>query len=260
MDPVLLKRPSSAIRIGSPDTFLFPETESKMRSYRRRAPRFVVCVLGVWMLPSVARAQVGQADQPSPLRQPIETVADIPLECPQLPPTVHVDAMLQPVVTRLLARSATFRRQCAAIGQAVRLTIDVRLVPRLTPSTTRARATAGRYEFGFLAIVIEIVIGTDYAELLAHEFEHALEQIEQVDLAALARTAPERVNEVGRGEFDTARARDAGRAAAAEVSGALDPSLTAARGQIARMARQTWRALSRVEPVRGPRMAQIHRK
>jgi hypothetical protein len=226
-----------------------------MRSYRRAVP-FVVCVLGLWMMPSVARAQVRQVEQPLPLLQRPESV----VECRQMPPTVRVDAMLQPVVTHLLARSATFRRQCAAIVQAARLDIDVRLVPRLTPSTTRARASVSRYEFGFLAIVIEIVIGTDYAELLPHEFEHALEQIEHVDLAALARTAPDRANEVGRGEFETARARDAGRAAVAEVSGALDPTLVAARGQVARMARQTWRALSRVEPLRGPGMPQIHRK
>jgi hypothetical protein len=219
-----------------------------------------MCVLGLPVATSVARAQVLADQSPSPLERGARRTAMASPECLQMPATVRIDPMLQPVVTRLLARSATFRRQCAALADARHLRIDVQLVPRFTPSNTRARATARRYEFGFLAIVIEIAIGADYAELLPHEFEHALEQIEHLDLATLARTAPDRASELAHGVFETARARDAGRAAASEVDGPLDPAVAAARGQIARMARQTWRALSRVEPVRGPRMPQIHRK
>ena len=55
------------------------------------------------------------------------------------------------------------------------------------------------------------------AELLAHELEHVIEQMEGVNLARLAREYAPLVSRDEVGAYETARATAAGRAAAAEV-------------------------------------------
>jgi hypothetical protein len=176
-----------------------------------------------------------------------------------LPPTVQVDPNLGPTVARLLERSATFRRQCEAIARAPGVRVEVRLVPRFPSSLTRAKATVNRYEYGRMAVLVEIAAGGDYAELLAHEFEHVTEQIDRVDLAALARSKAGGAARVSEGAYETVRAIEAGRAAAAEADGALDPAVRTAGNGLARAARTTWRRLGQVEAV-APDPTQFHRK
>src|SRR5262245_62000830 len=166
-----------------------------MSSYRRRAVVMFVMYLFGAPAPALSQPENG---------------------CRHLPSTVRVDPMLEPIVADLLARSAIVRRQCGIFERVSALRIDVRLVQKM-PAMTRARATARRFEFGLLSVVVEIPLGGNYAELLAHEFEHVVEQIERIDLSALARTGSEAASEPDSGVFETTRARDAGLAAAAEV-------------------------------------------
>jgi hypothetical protein len=58
--------------------------------------------------------------------------------------------------------------------------------------------------------------GTDYSELIGHEFEHLLEQVEGLDLRRLARVRGSGVWSVERELFESDRAQDAGRIVAAE--------------------------------------------
>jgi hypothetical protein len=64
---------------------------------------------------------------------------------------------------------------------------------------------------------VKIFMPNDYVELIGHEFEHLLEQIEGLDLAALAEMSRQaRRHEDG--AFETVRALDAGRKVKAEYS------------------------------------------
>jgi hypothetical protein len=89
--------------------------------------------------------------------------------------------------------AATFRRQCSRI-------ID-------TPNVLVRRA-------GRLEADIYIVRQNMFVELLAHELEHVIEQLEGLDLQLAARQGRGRVRE---GAYETRRAIEAGRKVAAEV-------------------------------------------
>jgi hypothetical protein len=67
-----------------------------------------------------------------------------------------------------------------------------------------------------VSAVVEIAAPCNCAELIGHEFEHLVEQIEGIDLRALAsrRGAGVSVNEIG--AFETDRAQKAGRLVADE--------------------------------------------
>ncbi len=58
---------------------------------------------------------------------------------------------------------------------------------------------------------------SDLIELIAHEVEHIIEQLDGLDLARLARLAPVTVWATGDQRFETQRATQMGRLVAAEV-------------------------------------------
>ena len=75
---------------------------------------------------------------------------------------------------------------------------------------------------------IELPSVTDLTELLAIELERVVEQLEGLDLRALARRRGQGVAEVQQGVYETARARAAGLQVYREVYGGTDPALEAA--------------------------------
>jgi hypothetical protein len=64
---------------------------------------------------------------------------------------------------------------------------------------------------------VNVPPGRDHAELVAHEFEHVIEQIEGLDLRRLSKQHGAGVWEVERGWFESGRALDVGRMVRAEV-------------------------------------------
>lgn len=140
-----------------------------------------------------------------------------------LPPNIQVGAFLREPVEALLRASETFRRQCARIG-GTRLVRVVVVSGTGAPlqSGARARARINRHGLGLLFAVIELPLLADFQELLPHELEHVIEQIEGRDLAALARSGEGGVVELAGGMFETERARAAGLAAAREALGFAD--------------------------------------
>ena len=161
----------------------------------------------------------------------------------QLPWNVQVSAPLQSVVETLLQKSATIRRQSAAIGRVARVRVAMNLVSPVGGAGRGARATVRRYEAGFLNAVIDIPAGPDLPELIAHEFEHVLEQIEGLNLSVLSRMRSTGVVQLADGSFETERAHAAGRAAAMEATPDVDPRVAAAGRQVTRVARAAWHAL-----------------
>jgi hypothetical protein len=129
---------------------------------------------------------------------------------PQEPPQAcagvmpaNVDAhLLSGELLALLRRSETFRAQCSRIAAEPRLRVTLDLVNTL--DSGRAQTTFRRCGSGTLVAEILVVFGENYRELLAHEFEHVLEQIEHVDLRREA--AVGRAWQLAGGAFETRRA------------------------------------------------------
>jgi len=160
--------------------------------------RFVLVVLLVGMLnwPEGARAE--------PERPPIAG-------------TFHIDVPLRPTVRDMLARSVTFRRQWNVVKAGRRVHVAVFLADDTLGPACRARTTIRKYSSGLLFAVVLIAPSGDYPELLAHELEHVIEQIEGVNLAALARSGSTSVWERPDGAFETVRAQNAGLAVVTEL-------------------------------------------
>ena len=119
----------------------------------------------------------------------------------------NIDAgMLQPVAIGLLQRSATFQKQCQRIAGTAALRISVRVV--YATASGRAQTTITRYEAGALRAEVWIRFGEDYYELLAHELEHVLEQVDGVVLSE--EMAARRAWLTETGAFETKRASEAG--------------------------------------------------
>lgn len=127
---------------------------------------------------------------------------------------------LRKVIESMLQASPTFRRQCARLAAESRLTIEVALVA-VEPSRTSRATTQFAVGVGGL-LVARIMIGPagPVDELLAHEFEHVLEQLDGVDLESLARRQATGVSVVDGSRFETVRAATVGRQVAEEIRNA----------------------------------------
>jgi hypothetical protein len=138
---------------------------------------------------------------------------------PVVPSVIQVDARLEPLVARMLARSPTFRRQCRAIADIPGVVVVVRLVPPAKRTDVHATTELHRYGSGLVVARVAVPAAVPQAELIAHEFEHVLEFAEGVDLAALVTASPGEASRASDGSFETRRAVAVGRAANAEFYG-----------------------------------------
>ena len=121
---------------------------------------------------------------------------------PNLEPGIYL-----PVVQEMLKRSPTFRRQCWRITTASELVVT--LQPGSRPMVTRVRARTRISRDGHrLVAYIEIFSPDQAAELIAHELEHVIEQLDGVDLASKADAA---MSGVRRGEAPELGIRDRAR-------------------------------------------------
>ena len=154
----------------------------------------------------------------------------------RLPDSIQLGDGLQSMVRWALEHSPTFRQQCRVLAAAPRLRATVSVAPRLAGATSRARTSFREGRWGALAADIEIRSVPDLTELLAHEFEHVIEQLDGADLQALAKEGEAR--RLPGGAFETDRAIAAGQQVAGEV---VDNAPDRVRGAGA----SVWRALRR---------------
>jgi hypothetical protein len=140
--------------------------------------------------------------------------------CETLAGTLRIAPALKPVVTAMCRRAPTFRRQVVRLARQHGL--DVTVSPALVLANERARARTAmtRVDGQLRSAIVEVPYGDSVAvvELVAHEFEHILEQLDEVDLAAWAgRSGVERLG-ASRPDtpFETERARQIGRLVAIE--------------------------------------------
>jgi hypothetical protein len=122
-----------------------------------------------------------------------------------IPVNIRVGMFAQDVLA-LLQSSATFRAQCERIAAARQARVTITLVQ--SAALARAETTITRYEAGALRADVRIQFGRDYRELIGHEFEHVIEQLDGVNLLAEARSGRAWLVDVN--VFETRRASDAG--------------------------------------------------
>ena len=132
-----------------------------------------------------------------------------------LPANVFLLHDIEEPLQRIYERAPSFRAQCARIAAAKGLRVTVRIDPSM-PSRCRAFTRLRRSGTQIFADV-HLRPSSDHAEMLAHEFEHVLEQIEGLNLHTLSRVKGSGVREVEFAVFETDRAQAAGEAVAAET-------------------------------------------
>ena len=134
-----------------------------------------------------------------------------------LPPNLIAAAVYRELLESMLERSATFRRQCRRLAGTPALTVTLRPAPAAL-SGVRARTRFGRAG-GVLVAAVEILTLHDPVELIAHEIEHVIEQLDGVDLVSKAFVAQSGV-QAARNDataFETTRATRVGLRVAGEV-------------------------------------------
>jgi hypothetical protein len=145
-------------------------------------------------------------------------VAAEPQQCRRspIPSNVELAHDLEKVLARIYERSPAFRAQCERIASAGNLRVTVRIDTSI-PAHCRAFTIIHRRGDNITADV-HLPASNGLIELVGHEFEHLLEQIEGLDLRRLARVKGSGVHEREGRMFETDRARAAGRVVAAEMS------------------------------------------
>lgn len=136
-----------------------------------------------------------------------------------LPPNLHVSPIHRELVESMARQSPTFRRQLLRIASEPGLTVDVQAIPATHILGARAATRIVRQSGGGLAARIELTRLDDVVELMAHEIEHVIEQIDGVDLAAYASLPDSGVHAVAHdgAAFETVRATRVGVNVAQEV-------------------------------------------
>jgi hypothetical protein len=141
-----------------------------------------------------------------------------------LPANLRVDRAFACVVQVMAERSPTFRRQLARLAATPELTVIVR--PSGIDRDRDARALTRFARAGADLRGAEVLVARDQhamvPELIGHELEHVIEQLDQADLP---RHAEAHASGVTRGPrdavfakyFETERAREIGRKVSREV-------------------------------------------
>ena len=141
-----------------------------------------------------------------------------PVSCPRtLPDNIELPRDLERILARVYRGSATFRAQCDRIGAAGgTLAVNVRLDTGI-PSSYQAFTMIGRRGHALSADVHLPPAAIAIAELVGHEFEHILEQLDGHNLPQLANSHATGVWYSGSDVIETDRAIRAGRTVGDEL-------------------------------------------
>jgi hypothetical protein len=136
-----------------------------------------------------------------------------------IPACIEASEPLRPILQTMWDRSPTFRRQCARIGGA-RLQVVLDLGTALQVGRRRARASFVASNGRFVRAEIHVLWNPhSIVELVAHELEHVIEQLDGVQLTGRAQAG---VYRSASGAFETARAIYIGEQVAREVRRSRD--------------------------------------
>ncbi|MEP6918333.1 MAG: hypothetical protein ABJC89_21985 [Acidobacteriota bacterium] len=146
---------------------------------------------------------------------------------PAGPPNLIAAPDIRQLAATMWQGSPTFRRQSARIAAAPGLQISIQQGMPKPGAPTRAETTCRREAGVLVSATVWIPYGYDAYELLAHELEHIIEQLDDLDLPALERQSGSGVWGSARGQFETVRATAIGRLVAKEMWNR--PAVVAAR-------------------------------
>lgn len=132
------------------------------------------------------------------------------------PANLRVASALRVVVDAMWQASPTFRRQCRRLSAEPSLLVTLSRANQ-SPDGSYANAWTALTFKEKMAVAAQVNINSDsnVAELIAHELEHILEQLDGVDLQAQAGNGV--VWKSGKASFETRRAIEAGRRVAREI-------------------------------------------
>ena len=131
---------------------------------------------------------------------------------------VTASAAYRAELAAMLRFSPTFRRQCIRIAHASYLRVLVQRSLQTDVRSDGALTRISRTAQGGLEADVQIGVSGDPILLIAHEFEHILEQLDDVDLPAMAERSGTGVRALAQlGHFETDRAIAAGLRVAEEV-------------------------------------------
>jgi hypothetical protein len=137
----------------------------------------------------------------------------------EVPGNISVAPEYRLKLEMMLANSASFRRQCVRIANEPSLTVHLQHVPVRLGGGVRgishiSRSPAGRIVAHVTLPHVTLTLRPfdDDIEMIAHEFEHVIEQLDGVDLAMKARRADSgvRTSDVAGSMFETRRALQVG--------------------------------------------------
>jgi hypothetical protein len=132
-----------------------------------------------------------------------------------LPSSIRIESGLEPLVHQALAYSPRFRAQCRILATKANLRATISVGPKLAGAQNRAITVIRRDPSGIVFAEVVIKDPAEATELLAHELEHVIEQLDGVDLTHATRTGEAR--QMTDGTFETARAISAGQQVQGEV-------------------------------------------
>ncbi len=147
-------------------------------------------------------------------------VRDVHDEDDELPRNLIVAAMFREHVQMMRALSPTFRRQCLRIANEPRITVVLEAEATPLPTDSRAFTKITRERDGGLRALVRIRQREHVTELIAHEIEHVIEQLDGVDLKSMATMNASGVRQcrcADSDSFETLRAVLAGTQVAREV-------------------------------------------
>lgn len=145
--------------------------------------------------------------------------ADVdPAACPPtLPANIDLPRDLERVLAKIYRGSATFRGQCDRIAGARALSVTLQLDTNI-PSSCVAFTRFQKKGHAVYADVHVPPASRMMAQLVGHEFEHIVEQLEGLDLRMLARVSKSGVYQTSFEVYESTRAQRVGRSVAAEVA------------------------------------------
>jgi len=153
----------------------------------------------------------------------VQAVSALSICGSELPANIQ-PGIFQRDMVRLLERSETFREQCSRIAGTRYLRV-VFSVARSLPEGSRAQTTIERYQAGAMVAWVSLKFAEDYVELIPHELEHVIEQIDHVRLSEEA--ARQEAWRSRNGAYETRRAMAVGLRVRQEVDALIVESAQA---------------------------------
>jgi hypothetical protein len=133
------------------------------------------------------------------------------------PPNLIAPGFYREVIETMLERSPTFRRQSVRIANAPNVRVRLTNLYPSVSAGSRARTNIVRTAFGGLQATVEIARVEDLPELIAHEVEHIIAQLDGIDLRAQSLLPGTGVRACDDGSFETIRAIRIGVLVAREI-------------------------------------------